>query len=173
MKKNSYTTNNPKKHLCKGQKKIHTREMFSKKIHAVPEFPIVPTTFLKPVRPRSPYQTTGSPSSKYDYRRASALLRNILNMGMTKMGNKNDRISIKKNSLPYLKCVLNFSCVVHRPIYDRFMRCSVNGFLSIYIRFTKVGDSSGAARRIQREKTVYSATHKTAINRPMDHTGEM
>ena len=148
--------------------------MFSKKIHAVREFPTVPTTFLKRVRPRSPYQTTRSPSSKYEHRRASALLRNILNMGMTRICNENDRISIKKTAfIPYLKCVLNFSRVVHGPIYDRFMRCSVNGFLSIYIRFTKVGDSSGAARRIQREKTVYSATHKTAINQPMDHTGEM
>ena len=26
-----------------------------------------------------------------------------------------------KNSLPYLKCVLRLSCVVHGPIYDRFM----------------------------------------------------
>ena len=33
---------------------------------------------------------------------------------------ENERISIK-NSLPYLKCVLLLSCVVHRPIYGRFM----------------------------------------------------
>ena len=33
---------------------------------------------------------------------------------------ENERISIK-NSLPYLKCVLRLSCVVHRPIYGRFM----------------------------------------------------
>ena len=33
---------------------------------------------------------------------------------------ENDRISIK-NSLPYLKCVLRLSCVVHGPIYGRFM----------------------------------------------------
>ena len=26
-----------------------------------------------------------------------------------------------KNSLPYLKCVLRLSCVVHGPIYGRFM----------------------------------------------------
>ena len=58
---------------------------------------------------------------------------------------ENKRISIK-NSLPYLKCVLRLSCVVHGPIYGRF-----NGF---------------------REKTVYIKTHKTAINRPVDHTGE-
>ena len=32
----------------------------------------------------------------------------------------NERISIK-NSLPYLKCVVRFSGVVHGPIYSRFM----------------------------------------------------
>ena len=31
---------------------------------------------------------------------------------------ENERISIK-NSLPYLKCVLRLSCVVHGPIYGR------------------------------------------------------
>ena len=36
-----------------------------------------------------------------------------------------------KNSLPYLKCVLRLSCVVHGPIYDRFMGFYVNGFLYI------------------------------------------
>ena len=43
---------------------------------------------------------------------------------------ENERISIK-NNLPYLKCVLRLSCVVHRPIYGRFMGFYVNGFLSI------------------------------------------
>ena len=43
---------------------------------------------------------------------------------------ENERISIK-NSLPYLKCVLRPSCVVHRPIYGRFMGFYINGFLSI------------------------------------------
>ena len=52
-----------------------------------------------------------------------------------------------KNSLPYLQCVLRLSCVVHGPIYGRFMGFYVNGFLSI-------------------------KTHKTAINQPADHTGE-
>ena len=61
---------------------------------------------------------------------------------------ENERISIK-NSLPYLKCVLRLSCVVHGPIYGRFMGFYVNGFLSILIK-----------------------THKTAINRPVDDTGE-
>ena len=41
---------------------------------------------------------------------------------------ENERISIK-NSLPYLKCVLRLSCVVHGPIYGRFM--GFYGFLSI------------------------------------------
>ena len=43
---------------------------------------------------------------------------------------ENERISIK-NSLPYLKCVLRLSYVVHGPIYGRFMGFYVNGFLSI------------------------------------------
>ena len=80
---------------------------------------------------------TGSPSSKYEHRRASALLRNIQNITIC-MGKKpivsvtyeNERISIK-NSLPYLKCVLLLSCVVHGSIYGRFMGFSVNGFLCI------------------------------------------
>ena len=59
---------------------------------------------------------------------------------------ENERISIK-NSLPYLKCVLRLSCVVHGLIYGRFM-----GFY--------------------REKIVYIKTHKTPINRPVDHTEE-
>ena len=36
---------------------------------------------------------------------------------------ENETISIK-NSLPYLKCVLRLSCVVHGPIYGRFMGCT-------------------------------------------------
>ena len=44
--------------------------------------------------------------------------------------NENERISIK-SSLPYIKCVLRLSCVVHGPIYGRFMGFYVNGFLSI------------------------------------------
>ena len=43
---------------------------------------------------------------------------------------ENERISIK-NSLPYLKCVLRLPCVVHGPIYGRFMGFYVNGFLSL------------------------------------------
>ena len=44
---------------------------------------------------------------------------------------RSERISIKKNSLPYLKCVLRPSFVVHGPIYGRFMGFYVNGFLSL------------------------------------------
>ena len=65
---------------------------------------------------------------------------------------KNERISIK-NSLPHLKCVLRLSCVVHGPIYGPFMGFYVNGFL-------------------YKKKTVYTKTHYTGINRPVDHTGE-
>ena len=42
---------------------------------------------------------------------------------------ENERISIK-NCLPYLKCVLRLSCVVHLSIYGRFMGFYVNGFLT-------------------------------------------
>ena len=82
-------------------------------------------------------QTTGSPSSKYEHRRASALLRNIQNITIC-MGKKpivsvtyeNERILIK-DSLPYLKCVLRLPCVVHGSIYGLFMGFYINGFLSI------------------------------------------
>ena len=70
---------------------------------------------------------------------------------------ENETISIK-NSLPCFKCVLRLSYVVLGPIYGRFMGFYVSGFLSnlqLYI-----------------EKTVYIKTHKTAINRPVDHIGE-
>ena len=80
---------------------------------------------------------TGSPSSKYEHRRTSALLRNVRNIRIC-MGKKpivsvtceNERISIK-SSLPYLRCVLRLSCVVHGPIYGRCLDFYVNGFLSI------------------------------------------
>ena len=36
-----------------------------------------------------------------------------------------------KNSLPYLKCMLRLSCVVHGPIYGRFMGFYGNRFLSL------------------------------------------
>ena len=58
---------------------------------------------------------------------------------------ENEGISIK-NSLPYLKCVLRLSRVVHGPIYGRFM-----GF---YV-----------CKPLHREKTVYLKSHKTAIKR--------
>ena len=44
---------------------------------------------------------------------------------------ENERISIK-NSSTYLKCVLRLSCVVHGPIYGRFMGFYGNSFLSQY-----------------------------------------
>ena len=42
----------------------------------------------------------------------------------------NERISIK-NSLPYLKCVLRLSCVVHGPIYGSVMDFYANSFLCL------------------------------------------
>ena len=49
---------------------------------------------------------------------------------------ENERISVK-NSLPYLKCVLRLSCVVHGPIYGCFMGFYANGFLSTLFLFYK------------------------------------
>ena len=46
---------------------------------------------------------------------------------LTSNTNFNERISTK-NSLPYLKCVLRLSCVVHGPIYGRFMGFYVKVF---------------------------------------------
>ena len=31
-----------------------------------------------------------------------------------------------------MNCVLRLSCVVHGPIYGRFVGCTVNGFLSLF-----------------------------------------
>ena len=64
------------------------------------------------------YQVTGSPSSKYEHRRASALLRNIRNIRIC-MGKKpfvsvtyeNERISIKKRPVTLHKmCVMSLLC---------------------------------------------------------------
>ena len=78
--------------------------------------------FVASIRGINCSETTGSPRSKYEHRRTSALLRNIRNIRIC-MG-KNYRfcyLNKKKNSLPYLKCVLRLSCVVHGRIYGRFM----------------------------------------------------
>ena len=66
---------------------------------------------------------------------------------------ENERISIK-NSLPYLKCVLRLSCVVHGPIYGRFMGCSV--------------------KLINPERKPFTAQpiKRPYVNLLMDHTGE-
>ena len=44
-------------------------------------------------------------------------------------------------------------------------------FILIYL-LAKTFCSEGKIKRKCREKTVYIKTHKTAINRPVDHTGE-
>ena len=54
----------------------------------------------------------------------------MLKKNIVSATHENERISIK-NSLPYLKCMLRLSCVVHGLIYGRFMGYYVNGFLSI------------------------------------------
>ena len=63
---------------------------------------------------------------------------------------ENERISIKKNSLPYLKCVLRLSCVVHGPIYGRFMGFYVNGFLSKPLYRNLIKTASQRAMRVTR-----------------------
>ena len=80
---------------------------------------------------------TGSPSSKYEYRLASALLRNIQNILRIWMGKKpivsvtyeNERISIKKQLTLLKMCVTSQSCVVHGSIYGRFMGFYVNLYI--------------------------------------------
>ena len=54
------------------------------------------------------------------------------------MGKKTYRFSnlrkwkdYNKKQLTYLKCVLRLSCVVHGPIYGRFIGFYVNDFLSM------------------------------------------
>ena len=99
--------------------------------------------FIKPILRKDPENiiihvgiNTGSPSSKYEHRRASPLLRNIQNKDLygkkpiVSVTYEKERISIK-NSLPYLKYVLRLSCVVHGLIYGRFMGFYVNSFLSM------------------------------------------
>ena len=65
------------------------------------------------------------------------------------------KLSFLKNTLPFIKCVLRLFCVVHGPIYGRFMDCTVNDFLSIHKGYKE-----------RRPFTVQP------INWPMDHTGE-
>ena len=101
---------------------------------------------LEILRERTTSYCTGSLSSKYEHRRASALLRNIQNIRIC-MGKKptvsvtyeNERISIK-NSLPYLKCVTSLLCGPRADLWPFY------GFLckrfSLYIK-------------VYREKTVY------------------
>ena len=63
--------------------------------------------------------STGNPSSKYEHRRTSALLRNIRNIKICiekktyRFRNIRKRKDFnKKNTLPYVKFVLRLSCVV-------------------------------------------------------------
>ena len=75
---------------------------------------------------------------------------------------ENER-SLIKNSLPYIKCVLRLSCVVHGPIYGRFYGLYVKRF-SLYMKvYLKVGNSSEAARWIHRRETARRGAGGTAI----------
>ena len=62
---------------------------------------------------------------------------------------ENERISTK-NSLPYIKCVLRLSCVVHGPIYGRLMDCTVNGTVNGLL-YLKKKSALGLKRKRQPE----------------------
>ena len=72
---------------------------------------------------------------------------------------ENERISIK-NSLPYIKCVLRLSCMVHAPIYGRFMACTVNGSGTVpsldSLRTTDVSPRSSPLRDVSRSSAAMS-----------------
>ena len=74
------------------------------------------------------FHTTGSPSSKCEHRRASALLRNIQNIRICMGKNpiisvtyENERISIKKQRTLLKMCVTSLLCGPVWSIYGRFM----------------------------------------------------
>ena len=102
--------------------------------------------FAMPRSLRTP-GTTGSPNSKYEHRRASTLLRNIQNIRI---------------------------CVGKKPIvsvtYEK-ERISIKKQLTLLKRCV-TSLLCGPRVDLYREKTVYIKTHKTAINRPVHHTGE-
>ena len=69
------------------------------------------------------------PSSKYEHRHSK--YKDLYGKRTYRFCNLRKWKDFSKNSLSYLKCVLRLSCVVHGPIYGRFMGFYVNGFLSI------------------------------------------
>ena len=89
---------------------------------------------------------TGSPSSKYEHWHCCVTFeilgfvweKNYCFCNLRKWTDFNN----KKNSSPYIKCVLQLSCVVHGPINGRFMGCTVNGFLSLYKVYTNPYNSN-------------------------------
>ena len=128
---------------------------------------------INTLQPSKLYIPTGSPSSKYKHRRTSTLLHNIRTIRIcvekktiVSVTYENQRISIKK-SLPYIKCVLRLSCVVHGPIYGRFMGCTVNGF-SLYIR--DLYSHSGARAFIPIGKYLHSLSLPPRLAQPNVNT---
>ena len=89
---------------------------------------------------------TGSPSSKYEHWHCCVtfeILGFVWEKTIVSVTYENELISIKKkNSSPYIKCVLQLSCVVHGPINGRFIGCTVNGFLSLYKVYTNPYNSN-------------------------------
>ena len=111
---------------------------------------------------------TGSPSSKYEYQRTSAMLRNIRSTkDLYLLCGKKPIVSLTyekdfktKNQLTLHKiCVTSLLCGPWADLWPFYMGCTVNGFLSIK-SFTKVGDSSEAARPIHRRKTAVNSLQR-------------
>ena len=97
---------------------------------------VIDSAEINTLQPSKLYIPTGSPSLKYKHRRTSILLHSIRTIRIcvdkkTVVFRNLRKSKSIKNSLPYIKCVLRLSCVVHGPIYGRFMGCTVNGFLSL------------------------------------------
>ena len=83
-----------------------------------------------------------------------------------------ERIAIK-NSLRYLKCVLRLSCVVHGPIYSRFMGC-VNGKckqFSLYI-FGAATRMAETLLKLSSSRAGYRAHFKKTLNKARSVMGK-
>ena len=72
---------------------------------------------------------------------------------------ENERISIK-NSLPYLKCVLRLSCVVHGLIYGRFMGFYVNSrtVFSLYKGLPKFEEIRSVKQAVYKQNEIENST---------------
>ena len=99
--KNSCTPINPKKYSCYGLKKIHTRNLITKKIPAARKFPSPAITFLM-VRPLPGFSTLGStgPIEKLKEGQEGEKLVRLLDT-VTRMFNSQVRVRV--NPSPFLR----------------------------------------------------------------------